>query len=42
MKNHAYELCYEAGIEPTSGALVLVDFIDDVGKIIKKVVNFMK
>ena len=42
MKNHAYEICHEACIEPTSGALVLVGFIDDVDKIIKKVVNFMK
>ncbi len=41
MKTH-YELCIEAGIEPTSGALGLVGFIDDVDRIFKKVVNFMK
>lgn len=41
MKTH-YELCLEAGIEPTSGALGLVGFIDDIYEIIKKVVNFMK
>ena len=40
--NHAYELCLEAGIEPTAGALGLVGFIDDIDKIIKKVVKFIK
>ena len=42
MNNHAYELCLEAGIAPTCGALGLVGFIDDVDKIIRKIVSFIK